>query len=54
MPTCSPPPSSGRYLGEYSPDPVADADADGPAEVTRGHVEAFQARMIETRSASTA
>src|SRR5262245_18226474 len=44
----------GRYLGEYSPDPDADAAADDPAEVTRAHVEAFQAWMIETRSASTA
>src|SRR3954447_7199273 len=45
---------SGRYLGEYSPDPEADAAADDPVVVTRGHVEAFQAWMIETRSASTA
>src|SRR2546423_8790810 len=44
----------GRYLGEYSPDPDADAAASDPAEVTRAHVEAFQAWMIETRSASTA
>jgi hypothetical protein len=44
----------GRYLGEYSPDPEADAGADDPAEVARAHVEAFQAWMIETRSASTA
>jgi integrase/recombinase XerC len=43
-----------RYLGEYSPDPEADAAAENPAEVTRAHVEAFQAWMIETRSASTA
>jgi len=43
-----------RYLGEYSPDPDADDAADDPAEVTRAHVEAFQAWMIETRSASTA
>src|SRR5882757_9889797 len=44
----------GRYLGEYSPDPDADAAAEDPTEVTRAHVEAFQAWMIETRSASTA
>jgi site-specific recombinase XerD len=44
----------GRYLGEYSPDPDADAAAGDPGEVTRAHVEAFQAWMIETRSASTA
>lgn len=44
----------GRYLAEYSPDPDADDAADDPCEVTRGHIEAFQAWMIETRSASTA
>src|SRR4030095_9251479 len=44
----------GRYLGEYSPDPDADAAADDPCAVTRAHVEAFQAWMVETRSASTA
>src|SRR5437763_222581 len=44
----------GRYVGEYSPNPDADAAADGPAEVIRAHVEAFQAWMIETRSAYTA
>ena len=43
-----------RYLGEYSPDPEADAAAEDPGEVKRAHVEAFQAWMIETRSASTA
>jgi site-specific recombinase XerD len=43
-----------RYLGEYSPDPDADAAATDPCHVTRAHVEAFQAWMIETRSASTA
>ena len=43
-----------RYLGEYSPDPDADAAAADPCAVTRAHVEAFQAWMIETRSASTA
>jgi integrase/recombinase XerC len=43
-----------RYLGEYSPDPDADDAADDPCVVTRAHVEAFQAWMIETRSASTA
>src|SRR5690349_2916999 len=44
----------GRYLGEHSPYPDADAAADDPCVVTRGHVEAFQAWMVETRSASTA
>ena len=43
-----------RYLGEHSPDPDADDAAEDPAEVTKAHVEAFQAWMIETRSASTA
>ncbi|MFE9444105.1 hypothetical protein ACFYO2_35145 [Streptomyces sp. NPDC006602] len=44
----------GRYLSEYSPDPEADDAAEDLTEVTRAHVEAFQAWMIETRSASTA
>jgi site-specific recombinase XerC len=44
----------GRYLGEYSPDPDADVAAQDPCQVRRAHVEAFQAWMIETRSASTA
>lgn len=44
----------GRFLSEHSPDPDADAAAEDPVEVTRGHVEAFQTWMIETRSASTA
>jgi integrase len=39
---------------EYSPDPDADDAAADPAVVTRAHVEAFQAWMIETRSAATA
>ncbi|MGB6161829.1 MAG: phage integrase N-terminal SAM-like domain-containing protein, partial [Pseudonocardiaceae bacterium] len=43
-----------RYLGECSPDPEAAAAADDPVEVSRAHVEAFQAWMIQTRSASTA
>jgi integrase/recombinase XerC len=43
-----------RYLGEYSPDPEAVAAADDPTVVTRGHVESFQAWMIQTRSAATA
>jgi integrase/recombinase XerC len=43
----------GRYLGEYSPDPEADDAAEDPAGVGRAHIEAFQAWMIETRSAST-
>ena len=42
------------YLGEYSPDPEADAAAEDPVEVAKAHIEAFQAWMIETRSASTA
>jgi len=44
----------GRYLAEYSPDPDAEAAAHDPAEVTRAHVETFQAWMIDTRSAATA
>src|SRR5205085_10099553 len=44
----------GRYLGEYSPDPDAEIAAEDPTKVARAHVEAFQAWMIETRSASTA
>ena len=44
----------GRYLAEYSPDPDADAAAHDPTEVTRAHVETFQAWMIDTRSAATA
>ena len=44
----------GRYLGEYSPDPDADDAAADPCAVRRAHVEAFQAWMISTRSASTA
>jgi integrase len=44
----------GRYLGEYSPDPEADDAAEDPTAVSRAHVEAFQAWMIETRSAPTA
>jgi integrase/recombinase XerC len=43
-----------RYLGEYSPDPDADDGAGDPCAVTKAHVEAFQAWMVETRSASTA
>lgn len=43
-----------RYLGEFSPDPDADTAAADPTTVTKAHVEAFQAWMIETRSASTA
>ncbi|MEV0742205.1 phage integrase N-terminal SAM-like domain-containing protein [Streptomyces sp. NPDC050549] len=44
----------GRCLGEYSPDPEADDAAEDPSGVSRTHVEAFQAWMIGTRSASTA
>ena len=44
----------GRYLAEHSPDPDADDAAADPTEVTKAHVEAFQAWMIDTRSASTA
>ncbi|MCF2530851.1 tyrosine-type recombinase/integrase, partial [Yinghuangia soli] len=43
-----------RYLAEESPDPDADDAAEDPCQVTRAHVEYFQAWMIETRSASTA
>ncbi|HWE88900.1 MAG TPA: tyrosine-type recombinase/integrase [Pseudonocardiaceae bacterium] len=43
-----------RYLAEHSPDPEADAAAEDPTEATKAHVEAFQAWMIDTRSASTA
>jgi hypothetical protein len=42
-----------RYLAEYSPDPEADVAAEDPTEVTKAHVESFQAWMIDTRSAST-
>lgn len=42
------------YLREYSPDPDADDAAEDPTKVTKAHVEAFQAWMIDTRSASTA
>jgi site-specific recombinase XerD len=43
-----------RYLADESPDPDADDAAKDPTVVTKAHVEAFQAWMIETRSASTA
>ncbi|GGM83391.1 hypothetical protein GCM10012275_62530 [Longimycelium tulufanense] len=43
-----------RYLREYSPDPDADDAAEDPTEVTKAHIESFQAWMIDTRSASTA
>jgi integrase/recombinase XerC len=43
-----------RYLAEYSPDPDADDAAEDPTAVTKKHIEAFHAWMIETRSASTA
>ncbi|MET7668321.1 phage integrase N-terminal SAM-like domain-containing protein [Micromonospora luteifusca] len=43
-----------RYLAEHSPDPDAADATEDPTEVTRGHAEAFQAWMIETRSPSTA
>ncbi|WP_433077774.1 tyrosine-type recombinase/integrase [Dactylosporangium sp. CA-052675] len=43
-----------RYLAEYSPDPDADEAAEDPTAVTKKHIEAFQAWMIDTRSASTA
>ncbi|MFJ6198265.1 tyrosine-type recombinase/integrase [Micromonospora sp. NPDC092111] len=44
----------GRYLKEHSPDPDAEDAAEDPGALTRGHVEAFQGWMIETRSAWTA
>ncbi|MEV0223315.1 hypothetical protein AB0I18_28365, partial [Streptomyces sp. NPDC050704] len=37
----------GRYLGEYSPDPDADAAAEDPVDVTRAHVEAKLAMWLE-------
>ena len=43
-----------RYLREHSPDFESDAAADDPTQVTKRYVEAFQAWVIETRSASTA
>ncbi|MFC7248191.1 tyrosine-type recombinase/integrase [Catellatospora aurea] len=43
-----------RYLKEHSPDFDSDAAADDPTLVTKGQVEAFQAWVVETRSASTA
>src|SRR2546423_12718746 len=43
-----------RYLGEYSPDPDADDAAADPCQATRAPVEAFQAWMVHTPSASTA
>jgi integrase/recombinase XerC len=43
-----------RYLAEHSPDPQADDAAEDPTQVRRAHVEAFQAWMIQTRSAATA
>ncbi len=43
-----------RYLGEYSPDPEAGDATEDPTAVSKAHVEAFQAWMIQTRSASTA
>ncbi|WP_238016979.1 phage integrase N-terminal SAM-like domain-containing protein [Dactylosporangium sp. AC04546] len=44
----------GRYLGEHSPDPDAEDAAEDPTDVTKAHVEHFQAWVIETRSAATA
>ncbi|MEU6573579.1 tyrosine-type recombinase/integrase [Streptomyces sp. NPDC046805] len=43
-----------RYLGEHSGESGAGAGERYPTEVTRSHVEAFQAWMVQTRSASTA
>src|SRR5215218_4393957 len=43
-----------RYLKVHSPDYESDAAAGDPAQVTKRHVEAFQAWVIEARSASTA
>ncbi|MEV6611881.1 phage integrase N-terminal SAM-like domain-containing protein [Kutzneria sp. NPDC051319] len=42
------------YLAEFSPDPEADDAAEDPTEVTRAHIEHFQAWMIDTRSPATA
>ncbi|GAA2637863.1 site-specific tyrosine recombinase XerD [Dactylosporangium fulvum] len=44
----------GRYLGEHTPDPDAVDAAEDPTDVTKAHIEAFQAWVIETRSAVTA
>jgi hypothetical protein len=45
-------------LARYLADEATDADADDavrtPTRVTRRHVEAFQAFMVESRSAATA
>jgi integrase/recombinase XerC len=43
-----------RYLAEHTDDTSTDGAASTPAAVTRQHLEAFQAWMIETRSAATA
>ncbi|MEV0458959.1 phage integrase N-terminal SAM-like domain-containing protein [Catellatospora methionotrophica] len=42
-----------RYQKEHSPDIDSDAAADDPTLVAKGQVEAFQAWVVETRSAST-
>jgi integrase/recombinase XerC len=44
----------GRYLAEHSVGRGSAGAADDPCAVTRAQVEAFQAWMIETRSAATA
>jgi len=43
-----------RYLAVPPPDLEAEQAAADPTDVHRGHIEAFQAWMVETRSASTA
>jgi len=43
-----------RYLAEHCAEPDAAAAAEDPTNVRKAHIEAFQAWMIETRSASTA
>ncbi|MFC4464009.1 tyrosine-type recombinase/integrase [Streptomyces xiangluensis] len=43
-----------RYLGEHLEEIGARGTAPDPTEVTRSHVEAFQAWMVQTRSSSTA
>lgn len=44
----------GRYLLDDPDHLGAEEASEDPTEVERGHVEEFQARMVRTRSASTA
>jgi integrase/recombinase XerC len=43
-----------RYVAEQAGGPDSEGPAQTPGAVTRQHIEAFQAWMIETRSAATA